>query len=175
MPARPAAPHPARAADPPTSSRKAALRLELLRALEHALEIARLAHHAAVEGATHEDARAENDKDTRGLEQSYLARGHARRVAELEAGVAALEAMEWLALEPDTPISLGALVSVEEGDHLRTVLLAAHGGGLTLAGGVTVVTPGSPMGRALLGRVAGDECEVQIGAQPHDLTILTVE
>ena len=58
---------------------KITLKAVLLAQLEAALATARAAHKAAVEGATHAEARPENDKDTRGLEQSYLARGVAQR------------------------------------------------------------------------------------------------
>ena len=72
---------------------KAALKAELIAALTVALDTARRAHAAAIEGATHAEAKPENDKDTRGLEQSYLARGQAQRVAELEAGLADVTAL----------------------------------------------------------------------------------
>jgi len=42
------------------------------------------AQRTVVEGATHEENKPENDKDTRALEQSYLARGQAQRVVELQ-------------------------------------------------------------------------------------------
>ena len=57
------------------------------------LETVERAHRAACEGATHEEAKPENDKDTRALEQSYLARGQASRIADLKASLAALRAM----------------------------------------------------------------------------------
>ena len=50
-------------------------------------------HAAATEGATHSEARPENDKDTRGLELSYLARGQAQRVAELQIVLGAVSEM----------------------------------------------------------------------------------
>ena len=42
-------------------------------------------------GAVHEEKRAEHAKDTRATEQSYLARGLAERVAELEAVISLQE------------------------------------------------------------------------------------
>nr|MDQ3296676.1 GreA/GreB family elongation factor [Myxococcota bacterium] len=125
-----------------------------------ALASARAAHAAAIEGATHAEARPENDKDTRGLEQSYLARGIAGRVAELEAAVATASAMALRTFGDDDAIALGALVDVEEAGRTRRFWLAAHGGGLVLPGEVTVLTPTSPIGRALLGKHVDDECEV---------------
>lgn len=52
---------------------------DLIAALERTLELLERAHADAAEGATHEEAKPEDDKDTRALEQSYLARGQAQR------------------------------------------------------------------------------------------------
>lgn len=158
--------------------RKLALRTSLLAALEQALATARAAHDAAVEGATHEEARPENDKDTRGLEQSYLARGHAQRVAELESGLAAVAAMQPRAHPPGAPISSGALVTVSEHGERRRLWIAPHGGGLTLLEGgqpVTVLTPSSPLARALLGKRVDEECELGSGQGTRTLEIEAVE
>jgi transcription elongation GreA/GreB family factor len=150
---------------------KAELKRELLAQLEAQLATACAAHAAATEGAISDEARAENDKDTRGLEQSYLARGHAQRVAELETAVTVIAAM------PDAPmhsVAVGALVVVEEDDRERAFFLAAHGGGLGLAGDVTVVTPTSPVGRALHGKRPDDECELTTGGVQRTLVIVEV-
>jgi transcription elongation GreA/GreB family factor len=150
---------------------KASLKQELLEQLEAQLATARAAHAAATEGAISDEARPENDKDTRGLEQSYLARGHAQRVAELEAAVAALAAMT---VQPLAKVAIGALVTVQEDERSRQLYLAAHGGGLVLGGAVTVVTPTSPMGRALHGRSTDDECELVAGGVQRTLVITEV-
>ena len=126
---------------------KADLKRELLAQLDAQLVAARASHAAATEGAISDEARPENDKDTRGLEQSYLARGYAQRVAELEAALTAVAAMT-VAASPR--VAIGALVTIDEDDRERALYIAAHGGGLVLAGAVTVVTPTSPMGRALV-------------------------
>jgi transcription elongation GreA/GreB family factor len=153
---------------------KAALRRELIASLEAALETARAAHAAAIEGSTHEEARPENDKDTRGLEQSYLARGQAQRVAELEAAVADTTQLALRAFGDATPIAMSAVVTVEENDVEQRYFVASHGGGAVLAGGVQVVTPSSPIGRALLGRRVGDEVELRLPAKLRVLVITDV-
>jgi transcription elongation GreA/GreB family factor len=150
---------------------KAELRRELLEQLEQQLVTARAAHAAATEGAISDDARPENDKDTRGLEQSYLARGHAQRVADLETAVGVIAAMS---IGPMQKVAVGALVTIEEDDRERSLLVAAHGGGLVVGGDVTVVTPTSPMGRALHGKVADDECELVAGGAQRTLLIVEV-
>jgi hypothetical protein len=132
------------------------LKAELLAALATQLTAARAAHEQAASAATHEEARPENDKDTRGLEQSYLARGHAQRVADLETAVAVVETFAPRSFSDDDAIALGALIGLEDG---RTLWLAPHGGGVELSGGITVVTPTSPLGKALLGKRVDDEIE----------------
>ncbi len=150
---------------------KAALKTELVAQLEAALEAAERAHAAALEGATHSEARAENPKDTRGLEQSYLARGQAQRVAELAASVAAVTALAVRGFGPTDPIAVGALVTVDEDGQPQRLFVAPHGGGSVLAGGVQVVTPTSPLGRALLGKRVEDDVELRL---PGRLRILVV-
>ena len=153
---------------------KAALRGELLAKLAADLETLERSHRAIVEGATHEDAKPENDKDTRALEQSYLARGQAVRIEELRAGVAEAGGMP-LRDFTGKPVALGALVTVEEDGKESVMLLAPAGGGEKLAGGVVqVVTPKSPLGRALLGKEEGDAVEVAVAGRVRTLTISRV-
>ena len=154
---------------------KQALKEELCRALAAELSTLERAQKAALEGATHEEAKPENDKDTRALEQSYLARGQASRVEELRAGLAEAQAMPVRAFE-DRPIALGALVTAEEGDETRWFLIAPSGGGSRLGEGrVQVVTPRSPLGRALIGKRAGDDCEVALAGKTRALAIVSVD
>ena len=142
---------------------KEVLKAELLAALTAALEAARQAHASAIEGATHAEAKAENDKDTRGLEQSYLARGQAQRIAELGVAVAALEALDATRL---------VLFTVEEDEERQQYLLAPHGGGEVLTGGVRVVTRQSPIGVALAGKRPGDDVEVRVGGKVRALVVV---
>src|SRR5207344_1896202 len=100
------------------------------------------------EGATHEEAKPENDKDTRALEQSYVERGQAMRVRELEMALVDTENMPLRAFREEDPIALGALVSVMEDDAERAFFIAPAGGGSRVAD-VQIVTPQSPIGRAL--------------------------
>jgi transcription elongation GreA/GreB family factor len=151
---------------------KAALRAELLAQLADMLATANIAYASAIEGATHSEAKAENDKDTRGLEQSYIARGQAQRVADLEAAV--LE-VEKLALRECSTVSMSALVTVEEDGDARVYFVAPHGGGNTLAGGVNVITLSSPIGKALIGKRVDDEVELRLAGKTRSLVITHVE
>jgi transcription elongation GreA/GreB family factor len=156
--------------------RKRALQAELVARLASQLDAARNAHQSAIEGATHEQARAENDKDTRGLEQSYLARGHSARIADLEVAVAAVRALALRPFTEDQPVALGALVAVDDDGRRLTYFIASHGGGETLADGtVQVVTPRSPLGVALVGKQPGDVVELRLAGRRRELEILDIE
>lgn len=133
------------------------------------------AHRAASEAATHEEAKPENDKDTRALEQSYLARGEAKRVEELRAALAEVRSMPVRALLPTDPVGVGALVTAKEGGTAQHLWIALHGGGARLgASSIQVVTPKSPMGRALMGMRVGDDCELAVAGRTRVLTIVGV-
>jgi transcription elongation GreA/GreB family factor len=158
----------------PTPS-KALLKEELLRVLGADLAARERAYRSALEAATHQEAKPENDKDTRALEQSYLARGEAARVEELRAGFAEVQALAVPPFDGDGPARLGAIVVTEEGDQRTVFFIAPHGGGHRLADGtVQVVTPKSPLGRALLGARAGEECEVTLAGKLRALGVIAV-
>ena len=152
---------------------KAALRDELVRALRDALAAAEAAHASATEGITHADSKQESDKDTRAIEQSYVARGVAMRVEELRTGLAGVEKM---ALAKSEKIASGSLVTVDDDDGAtHRYFVAPAGGGTMLSGKVQVVTPKSPLGRALCGKLADDELEVVIAGKNRALAITRVD
>jgi transcription elongation GreA/GreB family factor len=154
---------------------KVALKEELVALVAADLDTAERAQQAAREGATHEEAKPENDKDTRALEQSYVARGQAKRVDELRADFLLVQAMVVAPLSKDARVSLGALVEIEEKGATSRVFIAPARGGTALAGStVQVVTPSSPLGRALLGKVAGDDCDVRVASRVRELSIVSV-
>lgn len=119
----------------------------------------------AREAATHEEAKPENDKDTRALEASYLAGAQAARVREIEGAVKAIGAMPLLPLEGKA-IQASAVVTLEDEDSVRTTFFVApFGGGISLVVGdlaAQVVTPQSPRGVLLLGKQVGDVIEVRV-------------
>ena len=117
----------------------------------------------AAEGATHEENRAEGDKDMRSTEASYVARGHAERTQKLEQALVQLGAMEVREFGPKATIATSALLELEhQSRRLHYFLVPAAGGERLSFGGVEVhtITPQSPLGAALLGLSAGDEAEV---------------
>jgi transcription elongation GreA/GreB family factor len=155
---------------------KHALRDELARMIAADLDTRERAHRAAREGATHDEARPENDKDTRALEQSYLARGEAARVEQLRSALAEVQAMTLRSFFAEERAALGALVTLEEDGEELMLWLAPQGGGSRLASGrVQVVTPASPLGRGILGKVAGDDLTVAVGGRTRELSVVRVQ
>lgn len=154
---------------------KAKLKEELLAHLQADLQAVERAHRATQEGATHEEARPENDKDTRALEQSYLARGQASRVLELRAQIAEVAQLALREFE-GAPAALGALVTVEDEDGAtQDLFLASAGGGARLGeGAVQVVTPQSPLGRAILGRREGEETSFLVRGKAREMRVVRV-
>ena len=176
-PHMPDAPPPAAAADEPSIDKSAVLRA-LCDRVAADLEAAAAAQRATQEGATHEESRPENDKDTRAVEASYLARGQAQRVLEMRRADATLRQVAIRAFEADDQIALTALVTVNDGTSLDHFFLAPAGGGIRLlvcGAEIRVVTPQSPLGRALLGKRAGDGFELPVprGAKECEIERVT--
>lgn len=141
--------------------------LEALRT-DLSVELERATRHAkdAAEATTHEENRAESDKDMRSTETSYVARGQALRARDLENALAKLAAMPVRDFAADEPIEVSALVEVEQEGRRATYLLVTAGGGQKLETAVSTLATTSPLGRALLGLHAGEEAEV---ATPHGI------
>jgi transcription elongation GreA/GreB family factor len=159
---------------------KTLLKQQLAQAISADLATRERAYRTAREGATDDEAKPENDKDTRALELSYLARGEALRVEETRAALGEVLAMPIRDLCDGEPAAIGALVTTRDetaGEPAKTSLfwIAPHGGGTRLArDAVRVLTPKSPMGTALVGKRAGDECEVILAGKTRVIVIASI-
>jgi transcription elongation GreA/GreB family factor len=69
----------------------------------------------------------------------------------------------------------GALVDVDEDGEVRHFFIAPAGGGTALAGGVQVLTPKSPLGAALVGKVVDDDVELVLAGRKRSLLITHIE
>jgi transcription elongation GreA/GreB family factor len=122
----------------------------------------RLAVEAA-EAASHEENKPENDKDMRSTEASYLAKGQADRVQSLERALALLAAMPIRHFNSGESIQASALIDVRRPQGERTYFLVPALGGEQLEHDgreIHTLATTSPLGRSLLGLMAGDEAEV---------------
>jgi transcription elongation GreA/GreB family factor len=127
----------------------------------------------AREGATP----AEKREDARtALEYAGLARGQSARAERARDELAALERFQPGPAPTGASIGVGAVVELEGDEEGRTFFLAPVGAGIELCGPggdgfLSVVTPRSPMGRAVIGRRVGDEVEVEVRGNARLWTI----
>jgi transcription elongation GreA/GreB family factor len=148
--------------------------------LEATARAARATHEAAAlearEGATpdekREDARAAHQLGTIGGAQARRA-----RQAQAEA-----DALATFRPEPALArIAVGAIVEIEDDERGegRTFFLAPAGAGITLTGpggdGVlSVVTPASPIGKAVIGRKTGEVVDITVDGELREWQITYV-
>ncbi len=164
---------------------------ELLAQLtEHLHQSDRLAWRAeneAREAARSLATESEKKEDGRAaIEYGSLATGQAaraRRVQEELQALAAFQKAGFPRFSRQGPVALGALIDVstedDEGFAERTFFLLPAGAGTELTGPggdgfLSVITPASPVGRALLGRRAGDTIEVTLAGEVREWTVLEV-
>ena len=149
----------------------------VLESLEHSRKTMAEAAAESSAAATHPESRAEDPKDMRSTEVSYLARGQAMRVEELDEQIARLRYFESGVFGPKDPVAAGAFVEVEDDDESRWYFVLPYGGGteVTYAGKtVTVVTGTSPLGRAMLGRPVGDDVELVVRGKKRELVLVAI-
>ena len=158
---------------------KNAVYLLMLEKLAIDLDVLQRAAQTAYEAATHAENIAENKYDTLGLEASYLATGQARRVEEIRQALKNCQAMTLAPFDPAHGIQVGALVHLEAGSGSgHWLFLAPDAAGLKLAHDehtVTVITPRSPLGAALLGKQPDDEVLINIAGVAQGFTVCEVE
>lgn len=147
---------------------KILLQQRVCQRLEADLAMLLAAADVARQAATHEESKAENKYDTRGLEASYLAAGQSRRAEDIRRALAAWRALQMRAYDDANGIQLGALVCLAEAEERQQwLLLGPDGAGLKLEHEgleIMLITAQAPLGRQLLGRGPGDE--VQAGPRP---------
>lgn len=132
----------------------------------------------ASETATHEENVAENQYDTLGLEAAYLAHGQAQRVAECDADLVAFKVLSLPETSEDMAVALGTLVVIgDEMDSEQCLFIGPAAGGLKIEHhdhSITVITPSSPLGKALMGSRLDDEVELCIGDSKHTYDVISV-
>jgi len=157
---------------------KRALIKKILAQLTADLEMLFRAAHAAHAEATHEQNKAENKYDTRGLEASYLAHGQSRQALETKAAIAAFEQLETRKFGPDAPLELGALVELEHKGERRLYFIGAKAGGTEVVHDgreILVVTPQSPLGAQLQGKKQGDRLQLTLAGVRDFYRLVSVE
>jgi transcription elongation GreA/GreB family factor len=151
---------------------------QLLSRIRASVDVAKREQDAAAlearEGASADEKRADSRV---ALEFSSIAQAQGRRAGAALDELSVLEAFRPAPLSATRPhVTLGAIVEVEDGDEGRTIFLAPAGAGMELTmpdgdGFVTVVTPSSPLGKAVIGREVGDTVEVAVKGEARAWTV----
>jgi transcription elongation GreA/GreB family factor len=153
---------------------------QLAERLRESATVARRASQVAAEVAREGATPAEKREDARvALEFSGLAKGQTARAARVAAEISTLEIFRPAKLSAKSPIALGAVVEVEDEAQGRTFFLAPVGAGIELTGPggdgfLSVVTPVSPIGKAVIGKRVGDTIEVMVQEEAREWTITYV-
>lgn len=169
-------PAPSASASAASASSKAAALQAVIAKLQHDLDDVLRAAKEAHTAATHEEAKPENDKDTRGLVESYLAAGQAARAGELQRDLQALKSMALALPEAAVVVAPGAIVTLRDDDTdavTRYFVLPAGAGAQVDVDGHTalVVTPLAPLARAVMGKRALDVIDVVIAGKARSFAI----
>lgn len=145
-------------------------------------ETAKWAAKQAHEAATNEESVAENKYDTFGLEASYLAHGQSQRVLDCEKDWLLFEKKQPTLIKEEGVIDLWCLVTLTELESScgteKYFFISPCAGGLTIEiieKKVCLVTPFSPVGKKLLGKVVGDEVELLQNGKQMAYEITTIE
>ena len=149
--------------------------------------IAVRAGDAARDAAQHSVSAMEKRQDARTqIEHGNMAYAQARRAQQALAYVQALDSFSAKGIKSyvnQSPIGLGAVIDAlsedEEGEFSRTFVMLPVGAGEELTGPdgdgiITVLTPNSPVGKAMFGKKTGDIAEVTINREPYEWEILEV-
>jgi transcription elongation GreA/GreB family factor len=150
---------------------------KIIKHLADELEVYFKAARAAHAEATHEQSKAENKYDTRGLEASYLARGQSRQAAEIQSSIAAFEKLDTRPFGTGEAIDMGALVELELKGERTVYYIAPRAGGTEVVHEkqeVMVITPQSPLGEQLLGKKEGDMLQLSLAGVRNQYRVVMV-
>jgi transcription elongation GreA/GreB family factor len=150
-------------------------------------EVARRASADAREAARSLQTESEKKEDGRAaIEFGSLATGQTARSRKVQEELQQLAAFFNRGIPTfarTSPVGLGAIVDVsvegERGEEERTFIVLPVGAGTELTGPggdgfLSVITPASPVGRALIGKRAGDYVEVTINRETREWKLVEV-
>jgi hypothetical protein len=147
-------------------------------AIESELKILKTAAKDTANYATDPENKPENKYDTRGLEASYLAGAQAQRVAEMQDVLLCFRSQNIKKFHDGAAISISALVRVFSNEKTQFLLIMPLGGGQTiqfLDQTIQVVTPVSPLGKALIGQTVGEVITILAGGAKREYEIASIQ
>ncbi len=162
---------------------KTALAAQLVAKVRQSIAVAeREMNHAAKAARDGAEAKARREDNRMAIEYGGLAAGQRKRVEQGRMILASVESFHPRPISQNGKVALGAIVEVEDEDDGggRTFFLAPAGAGIELSGPggdgfLTVVTPHSPMGRAVMGQELGDSVDVTVDRATRSWEITWLE
>jgi transcription elongation GreA/GreB family factor len=138
---------------------KRALVKKIVAQIQSELESYAKAARSAHAEATHEQNKAENKYDTRGLEAAYLAGAQSRQAAAAQQAIEDFGKLAVKDFAASDSIELTALVELESKGERSLYFIGPCKGGLEVQQNgreILVLTPQAPLGQQLVGRKQGD-------------------
>jgi len=140
------------------------------------LQVSEQAVKMARDTATHSDCLGSSKYETMGLEASYLAQGQGIRLLEIERAMAYFKQLK--VPQSITVIAVPALLTLCDDHGVEQHLwLSADAAGMKIQHDhkcITLITPKSPLGRALIGKSAGDLVEITVASQQREFEVLAL-
>ncbi len=161
---------------------------KFIESIETELAVLKKAAKNTADYATDSENKPENKYDTRGLEASYLAGAQAQRVAEMQDVLLCFRSTaikkfhsdrsSTSGLKNENVIAISALVGVFLNEKIQNLLIMPLGGGQTIKyqeNTIQVVTPNSPLGKALIGHSVGDNITIVAGGANREYEIASIQ
>ena len=148
--------------------------------LELQLDEAVTAATNARNDAVNDESVAETQYDTIAIEAGYLAEGQSRRVEEFHTSIKAFRLLKQQvkSFSEECAINIGALVQLQQDESSNHwFFIAPNAGGFKTKiheKNITLITPKSPMGQALIGKFVDDEIKLVLGSRVINDVILAV-
>lgn len=147
---------------------------ELLRRAEASSRSAKSARKASIEAPSKMESRYDSAKS----EQDWLSHAFALAGAETRQDIEKIQTVD---LRPSGTVRDGSVVTTETSDgNTERYFLLPGGAGVILQEesiqkDIAVIDPRSPIGSALMRKVAGDRCEIEAPGGVYSLTVVSVE
>ena len=141
---------------------------KIVKKLEEEIEISKKASMEAFDTATDIEAYSDGKYDTRSLEASYLAGGHAQIVKELGDALQGFNLLrtQQLIQSPSDQVDLGSLLEIKNENGSCWFILGPSSGGLEGEVDdctVTILTLHSPLGEEVASKKAGESVQTNDG------------
>ena len=151
----------------------------IIQQLQQELDTAIAASNQAHASATDSENIPDNKYDTLALEAAYLAHGHSQRIQDLQNSVQQYRHFTQQPFNKSSSIDIGALITLEDEQlNQQQLFIGPVAGGLMIKEDqdtITVITPQTPLGQALIGKYLDDEVTINTVKTTQHFTITNIQ